>query len=76
MDFSTGNARDYTAIAPSVKQAFYIGDGQTTSQNQQSFTVPLNATRLFLGTMDGQEWSNNQGGYSFTISQYWVTLVK
>jgi Flp pilus assembly protein TadG len=76
MDFSTGNARNYTAIAPAVKQAFYIGDGQTSSQTQQSFTVPANATRLFLGTMDGQEWSNNQGGYSMTITQYWVTLVK
>jgi hypothetical protein len=38
--------------------------------------VPNNATRLFLGTMDGHEWSNNVGSFQATITQYSIEIVK
>ena len=38
--------------------------------------VPKNAYALFLGTMDGHEYSNNTGGFNATITQYEVEIVK
>jgi hypothetical protein len=58
--------------APGIGQIFFIGDGLTSDSNaglfdgeQQSFIVPSGATRLFLGTVDGEGWYNNGG--SFTV---------
>jgi hypothetical protein len=50
--------------APALKQAFLIG-------SQNVVRVPVGATRLFLGTMDGFQWSNNEGAFTVVIS---VTL--
>jgi predicted thioesterase len=75
-DFSTQAERDYTTYSPKAQQVFYVGDGQTSEGVQQQVVVPANATRLFLGTMDGWEWSNNIGGYDATITQSWYTLVQ
>ena len=68
--------RDYTAIEPSDNETFYVGDGQTSSGTQQLIFVPSNATSLFLGTMDGHEWSNNTGGGNLTVTVYQIELVK
>lgn len=76
LDFSTQSERDYTSIEPDLQQMFYAGDGQTSSGVQQQVTVPANATRLFLGTMDGHEWSNNLGGYTATITQTSYRIVQ
>ena len=76
LDFSTSTEQNYTTIAPKLQQPFYIGDGQTTSATQQSITVPQNATRMYLGTMDGWEWSNNTGGYTATITQTYIEIVQ
>jgi hypothetical protein len=75
-DFSTQTERDYTALEPSLNQSFYVGDGQTSSSTQQLIFVPNNASKLFLGTMDGHEWSNNQGGGDITVTTYQIELVK
>jgi Flp pilus assembly protein TadG len=75
LDFSTQAARDYTAIQPELNQSFFIGNGQTSSGVQQTIVVPNNAYTLFLGTMDGHEWSNNQGGFNATITEFNVELV-
>ncbi|MGD0390363.1 MAG: TadG family pilus assembly protein, partial [Tepidisphaeraceae bacterium] len=75
LDFSTQTARDYTAIQPDLNQTFFIGNGQTSSGVQQTIVVPNNAYTLFLGTMDGHEWSNNQGGFTVTITEFNVELV-
>jgi len=75
LDFSTQTARDYTAIQPQLNQSFFIGNGQTSSGVQQTIIVPNNAYTLFLGTMDGHEWSNNQGGFNATITEFNVELV-
>jgi hypothetical protein len=48
-------------------QPYYVGNGQTIAGGRQEIVVPANATRLFLGVMDGWEWSNNSGGFNCTI---------
>jgi Flp pilus assembly protein TadG len=75
-DFSTQTQRDYTTYSPKVQQVFYVGDGQTSGGEQQQVVVPQGATRLFLGTMDGWEWSNNIGGYNATITQTSYSIVQ
>jgi Flp pilus assembly protein TadG len=75
LDFSTQTARDYTSLEPQLNQSFYIGTGQTSSGVQQTIVVPNDAYKLFLGTMDGHEWSNNQGGFNATITQFLVEIV-
>lgn len=68
LDFSTASSRDYTELRPQLKQIFFIGDGKTSSGAQQKIFIPEHASRLFLGTMDGVEWNNNNGAFNVTIS--------
>jgi Flp pilus assembly protein TadG len=75
LDFSISAAQDYTVLQPQLNQSFYVGNGQTSSGVQQTIVVPNNAYALFLGTMDGHEWSNNVGGYTATITQFQIELV-
>jgi hypothetical protein len=76
LDFSSQTARDYTSLEPQLFQTFYVGTGQTSGSTQQTIVVPPNATQLYLGTMDGHEWSNNVGGFNATITQYQIAIVK
>jgi hypothetical protein len=75
LDFSTQTERDYDSLGPQLNQSFYVGTGQTSSSIQQTIIIPNNAHQLFLGTMDGHEWSNNQGGFNATITQFLVEIV-
>jgi Flp pilus assembly protein TadG len=76
LNFSTAAERDYSTLSPLTKQPFFIGNGETSGSSQQYIVVPQGATRLFLGMMDGHEWSNNAGGYNATITQYSVQTVQ
>lgn len=76
LDFTTQAQRDYTTLSPDLQQTFYAGDGLTSGNAQQQFVVPPNATRLFLGTMDGHEWANNVGGFNATITQTSYSIVQ
>ena len=76
LDFSSQAARNYIALEPKLQQVFYTGTGTTSTGKQQSIMVPANATRLFLGTMDGWEWDNNIGGYNTTVTQTTITTVE
>jgi hypothetical protein len=67
-DFTTQAARDYTNLAPALKQVFFIGDGVTSSGLTQTVSVPPGATRLFLGPMDGTHWYDNAGEFTVTVS--------
>jgi hypothetical protein len=67
VDYSTAASRDYTSLSPALKQPFFIGDGITNSGESQLIVAPPGATRLFLGTMDGYEWTNNGGSFSVTV---------
>jgi hypothetical protein len=62
LDFSTFASLDFASLSPLLKQPFFIGDGlHNNGATLQSFVVPVGATRLFLGTMDGYDWWNNAG---------------
>lgn len=73
LDFGTNVLRDYTQIAPSVKQVFFVGDGKTSTGQVQYIKVPPGATRVFLGMMDAWQWNDNTG--SFNIKFYKRTEV-
>jgi hypothetical protein len=60
LDFSTAAARDYDRISPALRQVFFVGDG-VGSAGVQAIQIPVGATRLFLGTMDGFGWFDNVG---------------
>ena len=66
LDFSVIGL-DFDTLAPQLKQVFFIGDG-VGSNGIQHFLVPVGATRLFLGTMDGYGWYNNVGEFSANVS--------
>jgi hypothetical protein len=55
--------------SPALKQVFFIGDGRTGGSPSaiQRINVPSGATRLFLGTMDEYQWSNNSGSFKVLI---------
>jgi len=67
LDFGTTQSRDYATLSPTLKQVFFIGDGRTSTGEVQKVTIPNGATRLFLGPMDGVEWSNNSGAFSVQV---------
>jgi hypothetical protein len=69
LNFSTFGL-NFTSLYPELKQVFFIGDGLTgTGVGQvQQFIVPAGATRLFLGTMDGSGWNNNQGSFEVQVT--------
>ena len=76
LDFSTQASRDYVSLQPKLQQAFYTGTGTTSGGVQQEFLVPPNATRLFMGIMDGWEWNNNNGAFDCTVTQTSITTVQ
>jgi N-acetylneuraminic acid mutarotase len=67
LDFSTQETRDYVELHPQLKQVFFIGDAKTSTGVQQKVFVPTGATRLFLGIMDGIEWTGNSGAFYATV---------
>jgi Flp pilus assembly protein TadG len=84
-DYSSGTSQSTSAassemgggsIDPQLNQSFYVGNGQTSSSITATIIVPNNAYALFLGTMDGHEWSNNTGGFNATITEFHVELVQ
>jgi Flp pilus assembly protein TadG len=75
-DYSTSasqNEATYSDIQ--LQQPFFIGDGKTSGGTTQTFVVPQGATRLYLGTMDGHQWSNNQGSFTATVTEQQAILL-
>jgi hypothetical protein len=68
LDFSTLSSRDFSTLSPLLKQPFFIGDGRRNDGlTVQSFIAPPDATRLFLGTVDGFGWYSNVGSFEVTV---------
>ena len=67
LNFSTIGL-NFTTLSPTLNQAFFIGDGETSTGLTQTFVAPTGATRLFLGTMDGFEWKNNSGAFTVNMT--------
>jgi hypothetical protein len=61
LDFGTIESQNFLSLSPALKQVFFVGDGRTTDGVLQMFEIPMGATRLYLGTMDSYEWTNNIG---------------
>ena len=53
----------FKTLSPGLLQIFWIGDGRTGTGTgaRQKFTVPVGATSLYLGVVDGSGWYNNPG---------------
>jgi hypothetical protein len=69
LDFSTPASRDFASISPELQQPFFIGTGTNSDGSQKVFVAPANATRLFLGIMDGCNYSDNSGSYTGAVLQ-------
>jgi hypothetical protein len=78
LDFSSDASRDFATLAPQLRQPFFIGNGlREDGITMQNFVVPAGATRLFLGIMDGQQWSDNSGSLtSSVVKPTLITMVK
>ncbi len=68
LDFSTALSRDFFSLSPTLRQPFFIGDGLTSGGVVQQFVAPDGATRLFLGTLDGNSWSDNSWAFTVTAT--------
>ncbi len=58
----------YGSISPKLQQPFFIGDGLDDNGRLQSVVVPGGATRLFLGSMDPSQNSNNLGSFAVIVN--------
>jgi len=67
LDFTTSASRDYLTLSPALQQPFFIGNGLTSLNAIQQIVAPAGATRLYLGTMDGDGWYNNPGSFTVTV---------
>jgi hypothetical protein len=69
LDFNSLAAQDYLILSPLLQQAFFIGDGLTIDGIQQHIIIPVGASRLYLGTMDGCCWIDNSGSFIVQVSE-------
>jgi hypothetical protein len=67
LDFVSTQSRDYSVLAPALRQVFFIGAGKRSDGASRRITVPPGATRLFLGVMDTWTWNDNTGSFSVTV---------
>lgn len=68
LNFSSTTNRDFGVLSPVLRQPFYVGTGKTSAGVVQEFNAPPGATRLFLGVMDGKQWSDNRGSFTVTVT--------
>ena len=71
LDFSTQAEQDQASWTTlELQQPFFIGTGVTSNgTTTKTYVVPSNATRFYLGMMDGYEWMNNSGQFTGTITE-------
>ena len=60
---SQGLGLDFATLSPGLGQVFLIGDGKTSGNADQTFFVPANATRLFLGYADAPFSTGDPGAF-------------
>lgn len=75
LNFQTnGLGQDFTTLSPELGQVFFIGDGFSSTGEQQKFIAPDGATRLFLGIPDGFSFDGSPGAYEDNDGSYAVTV--
>ena len=72
LDFT--NNEDYTLLTPAIGQVFFLGNGRTAANAQQSVAVPESATRLFLGFADAEAFLGAPGAYQDNTGGLTVSL--
>ncbi|MCX6629709.1 MAG: BACON domain-containing carbohydrate-binding protein, partial [Candidatus Solibacter sp.] len=72
LDFT--NNEDYTSLAPLLGQVFFLGNGRTAANAQQTVVVPETATRLFLGFADAEAFHGAPGAYQDNTGGLTVSL--
>ena len=67
----------FTDLAPSLNQTFFIGDGWTGNGigTVQRFSSPTDATRLFLGFSDGNNFKGLPGTYADNVGSLHVNYT-
>jgi len=77
LDFSTTASRDFSQLAPELRQTFFIGDSLRDDGTPQRFIVPPGATRLYICNWDSYEWNNNNGTRNVVVKKLrTISLVK
>jgi hypothetical protein len=75
LDFTaSGLGVDFRQLEPQVGQVFFIGDGRASNGQTQTFIAPSNATRLFIGLVDGYSfygdptcYADNTGSFNYRV---------
>lgn len=67
LDFTQNE--DFDVLAPKIGQTFFVGDGQ-----ERRYTVPADATRLFLGFVDARFFVGDPGFYNNNAGELVVTV--
>jgi len=75
LDFNTIGT-NFTMLSPTINQVFFIGDGLSGhgSGSVQQFTVPANATHLFLGISDAPGYHGAPGAYGDNAGSFVATF--
>lgn len=70
------NFAPFSTLSPGLNQVFFIGDGLTGTGTGtvQTFIPPTGATRLFLGTVDGLQFSGTPGAYDDNAGSFAVAV--
>jgi hypothetical protein len=74
LDFSKGTKLGdaFATLAPKLGQSFFIGDGQANGK-PQTFVIPQDATKLFIGYCDGYSFQGKPGYYDDNTGGLTVT---
>jgi hypothetical protein len=65
-----GQGTDFERLQPQIGQVFFIGDGQNSAGKAQVFVAPPNATRLFVGLIDGSFFSGPSTCYTDNAGEF------
>jgi hypothetical protein len=80
LDFTASGVTPwFRALAPQLRQVFFIGNGTTESDGRavvpQEFTVPAGATRLCIGIADAFGFGGAPGAYDDNIGAFVVGVT-
>ena len=69
-----GQGTDFERLQPQIGQVFFIGDGKNSAGSQQIFIAPPNATRLFVGLIDGNFFSGISTCYTDNSGEFYYQI--
>jgi hypothetical protein len=67
---------NYATLAPQLQQVFFIGSGlAATVGTAQVIRVPVGATKLYLGLVDGYSYADTPDGYDDNTGSFSATVT-